>query len=200
MRALVVLDVETNGPEPAYHSILSIGIAVVPDPAGVDAGAAAAAGGPTILESKQINIRPYTEHADADNAKFWADHPEAKASTEIDVKEAPAAAAELAADFSRWLRDYGSVRFATGLAAVDWTFLRNFYATFAGHAAPRLPFHCTCIDSYFRAYKDARAARGLATSREFLRARAGAIKHVAADDARTEATQYVRMLCLIGRD
>jgi hypothetical protein len=121
-------DVETDGPIPGPHSMLSLGTAVF-----------AADGELLGTFERNLDLLPGAQpHPDTE--RFWSDNPEAYAATRVDTRPPEVAMRE----YVEWVESFktGSPVFVAYPAGFDFTFVYWYMIRFAG----RSPFSFSALD------------------------------------------------------
>lgn len=116
----ISVDVETDGPIPGPHSMLSI-------------GAAAFTADGTMLSTFSANLYPMEGSLpDPSTAKWWLSQPEAWAEVNKDRQEP----AKVMIEFNRWCNQQpGKPVFVAYPAGFDFTFVYWYLMKFVGHSA-----------------------------------------------------------------
>lgn len=173
----VSVDVESDGPIPGPHSMLSFGAAVFCFDG-------------TMVDTFERNLHTLNgAYMHPETAKFWDQFPEAYAATRTDLTLVVDAMVE----FLDWVEKLpGKPVFVAYPAGFDWTFMYWYMMQFAG----RSPFSFSCLDmKSFAMAKLGTPFRG--TTKKAMPNRWFSKRkhtHVALDDAIEQGELFINML------
>jgi hypothetical protein len=173
----VSTDIESDGPIPGPHSMLSLG-SVAFDHTGTELG----------CFSANLELLPDSA-PHPDTQRFWESNPVAYAATRTDLQ--PPAAAMI--QYSAWVRSLpGAPVFVAYPAGFDFTFVYWYLVKFTGHS----PFSFSALDIKTYAMKSLGCGYRQATKRNWPRRWHSALPHThqALDDAREQGQSFMKML------
>jgi len=213
VEAVASFDVETDGPNPLDHSLLSLGIVLFVEErteedqsqSSVDQfcrqiGKAENWSTDQLtfreVDKILINVRPRPDARPDERCmrEFWAKHPERWEDTQTDALDPAQAMAKL----SDWLRSHEEqyrIIWASKPACFDWMFLKSYYDHFGPVDRYPIGFYCHCVSSMLRGWKVIFKFynQHKATMLEHVLSESLPHTHNALDDARQQGTLYMNL-------